>query len=983
VRIIRRHIRGAVLLAVALVILCAITQGVCQAATLNVLFIGNSFTFFNNMPGLFRNVASSSGAIEPNVASSAVPSYSLENHLSDPATLSAIDNGYSGSHQPWDVVVIQECNWAAYAEQDEWCLSSFQTGALGLYDRIKLSSPNARIVFFENPAFNERYWVPDWPAAQIGPDSMAQQDSIRRSYANIAYAHIPANSVSERKSDTEIALCGDAWVRNYSCPTGILLHDADCRHPALAGSYLSSLVLYSKIYNAVPTGISYTGGLDRQTADYLQGMAVAPVVNDETPPGPVTLFTSAGGDMQNVLTWTNPADTDYVGARIVYKTDGPPQNLGDGVLLADVWGIPGAISSFTHARLTNGTMYYYAAFSHDAVNVGPPAQASAVPADVTAPGQIKAFLAIPNNGRVGLSWVNPTDSDFVGVKILAKTSGYPTSVSDGAPFYDGASTTCIHTGLTNGVTYYYAAFTYDEVSNYSASALNMASPQALPDWVNDTFDGYSIGDLECQNGWSIAGTSGQVQSDLAKGGTGKALLLDTVAQGTSIFNQLGFTQKDSGVCYLSFDVAQDATGTVGQLMGYISIYGSTSTAEIAKVVIQKGKLMVDYGSGSLAVLTTTAASRTWYNIRIGLNIEARTMDLWLDGFPKGTGYAWKGSGTNVARILVGSDRNSNLSQQKMYIDSVRVEPKPGQVAVVWDDGAWSPSPSKIHFSFEPVAGTPEYRYCIGTTSGGGQTKGWTNCGTSINITAMELPLAENSSTYYITVQCLNLYGTAGANKTSNGIKIASGLAKVNDAKALVDGTPSAVKALRGKVVSAAFPGHFYIQEPSGPFGLKIVSTASVTAGDQVDVCGVMKGAGSERYLDCTGNGVIGTNPGPGGPYAPMLTSASLGGIALNSYAPGVVGGLGPNNIGLYAMLCGRVTQRQDATPMYFYLDDGRGMRDGTTTGGAPNVGVRVIADPSGLAEGSCVAAKGVVSCFDSSGLRPELLASEIQLLRAP
>jgi len=80
-------------------------------------------------------------------------------------------------------------------------------------------------------------------------------------------------------------------------------------------------------------------------------------------------------------------------------------------------------------------------------------------------------------------------------------------------------------------------------------------------------------------------------------------------------------------------------------------------------------------------------------------------------------------------------------------------------------------------------------------------------------------------------------------------------------------------------------------------------------------------------------------------------------------------------------VCGVVTQRQTIDSLYFYIDDGKGLLDGTTTVGVANVGVRVMADPNSLTTGSHVAVKGIASCFDSSGLRPQILPVSIQTLK--
>jgi hypothetical protein len=595
---------------------------------------------------------------------------------------------------------------------------------------------------------------------------------------------------------------------------------------------------------------------------------------------------------------------------------------------------------------------------------------------------VNNLSATPGLGQVTLSWTNPTDPDFASTMIRYRTGGYPTSPADGNLLCDrsgapGSSDTFTHVGAEN-TTYYYAAFAYGHSLFYSAPAYALARTLCLAVWLNENFDGYVPGDVGGQGGWVTTGLcSAQSQSAVVKGSSGKAPMLDSVSCNGSIADQFTFGAKTGGYHYVSLDVLQDATGAIGQEIGFVS-FQTSAGVEIARLRVQRNRLMMWYGSGSAAVFTTSAANLTWYALKIGFNVDLRTMDLWLGTTPKGKGYAWIGSGTNLGRIVVGSDRNTNLNPQKMYVDNLLGEAKPTVVDAVNDDGTWTPSVTKLHFSFDAADCAGEYRYAIGTTPGGTQARTWTSCAQATDVTATGLSLTQNQN-YYISVQVGTGLGTWGSSTTSNGIKVAPAVG-IQAAKALADGTSADVKALRGKLVSAGFAGGFYVQEPDGHYGLKVVSSASVNAGEQVEVCGVMKGSGAERYLDCTGNPVTKT-PGPGGPYPVAVSVPTVGGIELNSNTPGVVGGIGPNNVGLLVTLFGKVTQRQTTPPRYFYLDDGSGLKDGATTGGIENVGIRVIADPASYAEGAYVCVQGAVSCFDSSGLRPQIQATQVSVLR--
>lgn len=88
--------------------------------------------------------------------------------------------------------------------------------------------------------------------------------------------------------------------------------------------------------------------------------------------------------------------------------------------------------------------------------------------DVYPPSEVSVSITpVDEQGTSAtLSWTNPTDSDFAGVKILRKEGSYPASISDGTVVYEGIGTSYVDS-LEKGVAYYYTAFTYDEVPNYS------------------------------------------------------------------------------------------------------------------------------------------------------------------------------------------------------------------------------------------------------------------------------------------------------------------------------------------------------------------------------------------------------------------------------------------------------------------------------------------------------------------------------------
>lgn len=136
--------------------------------------------------------------------------------------------------------------------------------------------------------------------------------------------------------------------------------------------------------------------------------------------------------------------------------------------------------------------------------------------DTIPPPPISDFQAIADNQKVLLSWVNPTDTDFVGVRILRKTEGYPSSPTDGILVYSGGGTTYEDTGLINNVTYYYRAFSFDWDKNFNNDVSQQAS--ATPMEVN--IYGVEIDENNSNPETAVVYTDGAVGFTPARGNDG-------------------------------------------------------------------------------------------------------------------------------------------------------------------------------------------------------------------------------------------------------------------------------------------------------------------------------------------------------------------------------------------------------------------------------------------------------------------------------
>ncbi len=255
--------------------------------------------------------------------------------------------------------------------------------------------------------------------------------------------------------------------------------------PGTAGSFT---------HNGLTNGTKYyySAFAYDEVPNYSSGASASGTPADGAAPASVSGFNAFRSDGSLNLTWTNPSTSDFAGTLVRYSTSTAPSSPTAGKVVPNgnnglFAGGPGTAGNFTHSGLTNGTTYYYSAFAYDEVpNYASHTSASGTPADLAAPAGPSGLTASAGNGEATLSWTNPADADFSGTLIRYSTSAFPSGPTDGTAVPNGSNGVISdspgskgnfnHTGLTNGTTYYYAAFAFDEVPNYSAAVTTTVNP---------------------------------------------------------------------------------------------------------------------------------------------------------------------------------------------------------------------------------------------------------------------------------------------------------------------------------------------------------------------------------------------------------------------------------------------------------------------------------------------------------------------------
>jgi hypothetical protein len=190
-----------------------------RTKSLNVLFIGNSFTARNDLPGTIARLAATRGrTIQHRLISAG--GASLRTHWNAGHAAKAIRDGH------YDRVVLQEQSTLPIKN------AARMRDNVRLFDEV-IQAAGAETVLYMT-----------W-ARQHAPDT---QQAITNAYTEIG-----------GEIDAMVVPVGVAWQRVLGKPKHPVLHDRDGSHPTPAGSYLAACVFLAAMVDEDPVGIGDDG----------------------------------------------------------------------------------------------------------------------------------------------------------------------------------------------------------------------------------------------------------------------------------------------------------------------------------------------------------------------------------------------------------------------------------------------------------------------------------------------------------------------------------------------------------------------------------------------------------------------------------------------------------------------------------------------------------------------------------------------------
>jgi hypothetical protein len=194
------------------------TERAQETTPLHILFIGNSYTYVNNMPGWVRQLSIEVGEnrnLETEMV--AIGGASLQRHWKMGEALKKIQS------QDWDYVVLQEQSTVPLTDP------AMMNRYARLFDRA-IKKAKAQTIFYLT-------WT-----KQDRPET---QSILTDSYSKIA-----------KELNARIAPVGPAWQQVQLENPQLNLYYRDGSHPSPIGSYIAACVFYSILSDRTPVGLS-------------------------------------------------------------------------------------------------------------------------------------------------------------------------------------------------------------------------------------------------------------------------------------------------------------------------------------------------------------------------------------------------------------------------------------------------------------------------------------------------------------------------------------------------------------------------------------------------------------------------------------------------------------------------------------------------------------------------------------------------------
>ncbi|MFO0561954.1 MAG: hypothetical protein U0269_28335 [Polyangiales bacterium] len=220
------------------------------SSALRVLFVGNSYTYVNDLPAMLTTIAARSRpSIAITASSVTVGGATLQLHWDSSGARARLEE------RTWDAVVLQGQSLEPLWQPTVFAAYADRFGALA-------TTVGARPLWFATWArrADSDVYAERWSGGAF--DAMTTE--LERGYAT-----------AQMRNGGALVRVGEAWRRALAARPSLVLHDADGSHPTVAGTYLTACVFYEVMAGGeLTTDREFAAGLSEDDAAALRSVAV-------------------------------------------------------------------------------------------------------------------------------------------------------------------------------------------------------------------------------------------------------------------------------------------------------------------------------------------------------------------------------------------------------------------------------------------------------------------------------------------------------------------------------------------------------------------------------------------------------------------------------------------------------------------------------------------------------------------------------------
>lgn len=273
-----------------LLILITLTTISCKsqqkdsAKEINVLFIGNSLTYFYDMPQMVQKMLNETN-LNIRIEQSTFPGQSLDGHLSDIIT-SRTENGINTrkkeegekteteikiAEKKWDVVILQTGTISVLIPENRELITNKAISEI----KKLVSNPNCKFILFNTwPSKNE------YPKQYCYPSRMIDKSILKERCCSPTLENLEQETNLINESYDSVArknnlLKSDNGNKFYEVLTNypeIELYEDDS-HPNKYGAFLNACIFYQMLTNKKASELKFTGEIEPKIAELLKQIA--------------------------------------------------------------------------------------------------------------------------------------------------------------------------------------------------------------------------------------------------------------------------------------------------------------------------------------------------------------------------------------------------------------------------------------------------------------------------------------------------------------------------------------------------------------------------------------------------------------------------------------------------------------------------------------------------------------------------------------